>query len=94
MSRGRKKKQVGIIPTGNVTLVASTAGYHLFRLDDRSSIDWVNFKLVFAGKREHKANFSFGWNGERFAKCHDMDAMVEHYPELLEFVSEHVKVRA
>ena len=94
MSRGRKPKMVGEIPTGDVTVVATNGTVYLFRLNDRSSGEWHNLKLVFAGKREHKANFSFGWNGERFSKCHDMDIMAEHYPELVAFVSEHVKALA
>ena len=89
--RGRRAKLVGEIPVGDVTILASNGTVYLFRLNDRSTNEWNSLKLVFAGRREHKANFSFGWNGERFSKCHDMDVMTEHYPELVGFVSEVVR---
>ena len=91
--RGRPRKQSGVIPTGNVSLIANNQLWYLFRLNDYCNAEWDSLKLVFAGKREHKANFRFGWNGSRFSKCTDMSHMQTYYPELLSWISDAMKTK-
>jgi hypothetical protein len=55
---------------------------------------WLNFKLVFNGKREHKANFwlAYNYDEQRFADNACYKALVKNYndliPKIIYFVNE------
>ena len=43
---------------------------------------WIGIRLYSEDLRNSKAQFSLGFNGERFAEGHDYKIMKEHYPFL------------
>lgn len=80
-------KRKGFFPdptAGWVVLSEYTDGWVLFIKE--GSKGWSNLRLVKKGYADHKANYSLGWNGERFAKNKDIDLLMENRPELYERV--------
>jgi hypothetical protein len=80
-------------------LIAQILGWELY---DRQTAGpgWLNIKLVKVdpAKREQpikrrgrnrwrKLNWWLGYNGKRFARCHDADHLAEHYPEICAWVT-------
>lgn len=53
--------------------------------------EWVNFKIAAKAKAASKANYSLGWNGERFALSHDYIVLVDKRPKLYDAVIEALK---
>lgn len=59
-----------------------------WNLTERNRLNgWIGFKLVApwpakGGRNARKANFWFGWNGERMSQNRDVRLLAEHHPEI------------
>ena len=72
------------IPTyGEVIL--ENESWVLFNLFTGHS-EWDNLKLISKKPRLHKASFLLGWNGERLARSKDCQILLEHSPEVYEWI--------
>lgn len=62
----------------------------IVRVSDRRVKGWANIKVVAmvpvpgTGKRF----YSLGWNGERFAECSELDALIERHPGVAEMIKD------
>lgn len=82
----------------NYALVYSFDRFELYERFSRVDSDWVNFKLVRVKKAagDAKGNFWFGYrlSERRFAHCHDIPVMREHYPKVYEEVKRYLDQRS
>ncbi len=60
----------------------------------RENSKWHDFKIALVGcKRKGRANYAFGWNGERLTYGYDLDSIKENHPLLLEKLLEEIRKR-
>jgi hypothetical protein len=59
--------------------------FWLYELLPRSERGWLNLWLV-ASTRRRKRNWRFGWNGEVLSRSHDARMLLEHEPDIYEWV--------
>lgn len=52
---------------------------------------WINLKISAVKSAPRKANYVFGWNGQRIAKTSDSESMKENRPSLLNQIIETAK---
>lgn len=52
----------------------------------KSSSGWENMKLVSKHPRASKANYCFGWNGERCSDSKDFKLLQEHLPDVVDWL--------
>ena len=90
----------GLPPKNNAYVCVGSIEYHgnwdayVSSFVDDSNKSWINFKLVFDGKRKHKANFwlAYNYDEHRFADNFCYKALIEHYtdfmPKIICFVNE------
>jgi hypothetical protein len=83
-------RPIGRIPKDGV-LVAETPGWKLFERPNSGSGGWRSFKLISDGRRQKKANFWLGHNGQRFSVNADYSLLVENEPDVFEWVNAQVQ---
>lgn len=76
-----------------MTLVAEYGDFRLFHRPEKSSDEWANLKLILGCPKyaAKKRNWWLAWNGERLARNRDAATLLEHRPEIHEWVIETLK---
>ena len=73
----------GNVPLDGVKVATVQDDWVLFLRPNHGQHGWEAFKLVWLGDEGvPKANFWFGWNGDRFARSKDITRLKEDLPEL------------
>lgn len=86
---GKKQKR-----TAGYELIARLGVFYkhswlIFAREPKEGSDWMDFRLSVVGAITGRANYTFGWNGKRFAMGQDMRDIKEHRPLLFaRFVEE------